>query len=233
MARHQRLSAASLWEPSPTSLVDATTGCSSPPLATAGAHAARHQARSHCRVRRAALPIICQSLGPDIVSPNGYAHIEQFGLEGSTPVWTYTFADAVLENASGCRLAQIQLTYATTLCAGLGRWHSSSTRSSTIATISHMRLPLPTWPSRTVDGGLQLTGAVGMAPYYVYSDRGSVQPRYIWQKKFCAAIEHYRRTGDHDDNLLAGTFSAVLEPGESLTLVATTDAAPDLDGQTA
>lgn len=179
-------------------------------------------------------PLFANRWGPDIVSPNGYAHIEQFRLEGSTPVWTYTFADAVLEKRvwmqAGANTTYVRYDFvrgsgplALVLDALVNhRDYHGYTEAAT----AHLAVT-------PIDGGLQLTGAVGMAPYYVYSDRGSVQPRYIWQKKFYAAIEHYRHTGDHDDNLLAGTFSAVLEPGESLTLVATTDAAPDLDGQTA
>src|ERR1700681_69058 len=35
--------------------------------------------------------------GDGTVSPQGYLHIERFHLEGTTPVWTFALADALLE----------------------------------------------------------------------------------------------------------------------------------------
>lgn len=31
------------------------------------------------------------------VAPHGYRHLEHFRLEGATPVWTYAWADALVE----------------------------------------------------------------------------------------------------------------------------------------
>jgi len=33
----------------------------------------------------------------DVLDPRGYRHIERFRLEGTRPVWTFAFADALLE----------------------------------------------------------------------------------------------------------------------------------------
>jgi predicted glycogen debranching enzyme len=57
--------------------------------------------------------------------------------------------------------------------------------------------------------------------------------RYQWYQNYRLSVEEYRGLDPLDDNLHTGLFEATLEPGGSLTLVATTQADADLDGDAA
>ena len=42
-------------------------------------------------------PLYTDHWGSGSVEPQGFLHLERFHLEGTTPVWTYALADALLE----------------------------------------------------------------------------------------------------------------------------------------
>ncbi len=42
-------------------------------------------------------PLSTHEFGAGTITPDGYRHLESFRLEGTLPVWTFAFADAVLE----------------------------------------------------------------------------------------------------------------------------------------
>jgi predicted glycogen debranching enzyme len=175
---------------------------------------------------------------PEDVEPDGYKHIERFRLDGSTPVWTYTFADAVLEKRIWMQPGA-NTTYV----------HYNFLRGSgPLALVLDAYVNYRDYHSHTAVDGLDFSvtavehgicataspnAPASATPVYILASAGSVQLRQMWHADFFAAIEHYRGTGDYDANLLASTFSVMLEPGSALTLVATTDASADLDGDTA
>jgi predicted glycogen debranching enzyme len=104
--------------------------------------------------------------------------------------------------------------------------------------------------------GLRVTAFEGAVPFYLLcpelslpqqEDQGFVEcrrpepvkgvssgaevvPEHLWYTDYFLAVEDYRGLDARDDNLYAGHFRATLQPGESLTLVASTEAAPDLNG---
>ena len=71
------------------------------------------------------------------------------------------------------------------------------------------------------------------APLYLLSDRAEATPQHEWYTGYFLSVEDYRGLDALDDNLYAGLFRATLQPGDSLTLVASTEADPDLDGAAA
>ena len=81
--------------------------------------------------------------------------------------------------------------------------------------------------------GLRVTAFEGAVPFYLLSDRAEAMPRHGWYRDYLLSVEGYRGLDALDDNLYAGLFQATLRPGESLTIVASTDAAPNLDGASA
>jgi glycogen debranching enzyme len=78
--------------------------------------------------------------------------------------------------------------------------------------------------------GLQVTAGEEAAPFYLLSDRASATPQHQWLAGYYLSIEDYRGQEAIDDNLYAGLFTATVQPGQSLTLVASTSPGPDLDG---
>jgi predicted glycogen debranching enzyme len=160
------------------------------------------------------------------VEPAGYRYLESFRLEGTTPVWSYAFQDALLEkriwmepgaNTTYVRydLRRGSATVALSAKAIVNhRDHHGNTRASD-------------WQPEIegVQGGLRL-GAV----LYLLSAVAAATTASEWYQGFWLSREVYRGLNARDDNLYAGRFDALLSPGDSLTLVASTERAPELDG---
>ncbi len=165
------------------------------------------------------------------VEPAGFRYLERFHLEGTTPVWTFACADALLEkrvwmergaNTTYVRYdlkrAAAPLTLTAKAIANY-RDHHHNTRAED-------------WPMRieSLDRGVRMTAFDGARPFCVLSDRAQVVPRHRWYRGYFLTMEDYRGLGAGEDHLYVGRFSAELEPGDSLLLVASTHAAPGLDG---
>lgn len=168
------------------------------------------------------------------VEPQGYRYIDRFRLEGTTPVWTFACAAARLEKRvwmqPGANITFVQYTYLhgsrallLTLKALVNcRDHHSLTKAEACQ--------LDVQP---VEHGLRIVGGVQGTPFYLLSATARAERTHEWWHNFDLAEERRRGFEDFEDHLHAGTFSAELAPGESLTLVASTDPAPILDGQAA
>ena len=165
------------------------------------------------------------------VSPEGYRNVERFHLEGTTPVWTFALADALLEKRifmqSGenttyvlYRLvrasAPVELSIKTLVdyaehCGNVGR-----TRPMNVTSVGH---------------GLAVTAFEGATPFYVMSDSAAASPTGEWYRNFDLAVERSRGFPDRADHFFAGEFRATIQPGGSLTIVASTSSTPALRGE--
>ena len=168
------------------------------------------------------------------VAPAGYRNIERFHLEGMTPVWTFALADALLEKrvfmqsgsnttyvlyrlvrANGPVKLSIKaiVDYSDEHCVTLGRTD-----------------PMGVTP---VERGLQVVAFRGATPFYVLSDKAAASLTGDWYRNFDLAAEHARELADRSDHFFAGELRATIAPGESLTIVASTEADTSLDGEVA
>ncbi len=168
------------------------------------------------------------------VEPAGFRHLERFHLEGTTPVWTFACADALLEkrvwmqdgaNTTYIRYDLHRGTAPLTLEAKAlvnYRDHHGTTRAGD-------------WQMRvdSAPHGLRVVAFDGATPFYVLSDQAEATPHHDWYRDFFLSAEDYRGLDAREDHLHAGTFQATLQPGESITLVATTEPSPNLDGASA
>jgi predicted glycogen debranching enzyme len=168
------------------------------------------------------------------VSPEGYRHIERFRLEGAVPVWTFAFADAQLEK----RIFMQPGANTTFILYRLVR--SSGPLEISIKALADYcdEHRATTADSCRMDveqvlHGLHITAFDGAVPYYLLSASAKVRPTHEWYRNFDLAVERERGLPDRTDHLFAGEFSATLAPGDSLTIVASTDAAPSLNGEAA
>ena len=170
------------------------------------------------------------------VEPEGFVHLERFHLEGTTPVWTLAVADAVLEKRLWMEPGANTTYVRYDLRRGSGplalqidalvnhRDHHSST---------HVEYaPLPLTVEHTAHG-LRITAGPRQAPLYLLSEGARATLRHQWHHNFRLSLEEYRGMDPFDDHLYAGFFRAILEPGNSLTLVASTKRSPSLDGEQA
>jgi len=165
------------------------------------------------------------------LEPEGYHHLERFHLEGTTPVWTFACADALLEKRVWMQQGANTTYIRYDLCRGSGplelsikaivnyRDHHGNTRAGD-------------WPMRAeqVPQGLRLTAHDSAIPFYLLSDRAEHTPQHEWYTGYFLSVGAYRGLDALDDNLYAGLFEVTLQPGESTTIVASTEANPSLDG---
>jgi predicted glycogen debranching enzyme len=85
-----------------------------------------------------------------------------------------------------------------------------------------------------VGQGLRIQMFAGAVPFYLLSQTAEIEPRFDWYEDFYLSVEEYRGQADiEEDHIYAAKARATLEPGESLTMVASTETATNLDGETA
>ena len=184
------------------------------------------------------------------VEPIGFYHLQRFHLEGTTPVWTFACADALLE-----KRVWMQPGANTTYIRYDLRRAAAPLALSVKAVVNHRDHHGNTYAGdwqmhvEPLARGLQVTAFDKAAPFYLLcpelrpepteglakglSDRAEAMPQHEWYREYFLSIERCRGLDALDDNLYAGHFRAVLHPGESLTLVASTEATPNLDSASA
>jgi len=168
------------------------------------------------------------------VEPIGFHHLERFHLEGATPVWTFACTDALLEKrvwmqpGANTTYVRYDLRRATAPLAlsikAIVNYRDH--HSNTYASDWQMRI-------EPVAHGLQVTAFNEAVPFHLLSDRAEATPQHEWYQDYFLSVEKCRGLDALDDNLYAGHFRTVLHPGESLTIVASTEATLSLDGTSA
>lgn len=179
-----------------------------------------------------ALHTNCWATG--IVEPHGYRQIESFALAGSVPTWQYACADALLakriwmEQGANTTYIQYTLGRATlplklklTALVNYRDYHGSTQRNGWETSIN------------PIECGLCITAYPGARPFYLLSAQAQATPAHDWFLNFQLAREQERGLPDREDHLHVATWTATLQPGASLTLVASTDRQPSLDGAAA
>jgi len=167
------------------------------------------------------------------VDPQGFQFIKSFRLEGCTPVWTYALDDALLEkrvwmvHGENTTFIHYTLTGASSpieidlkALVNYRDFHSL-----THAGDWHMKIA-------SVEHGVMVLPFEGATPFYLKSRQASCEPQHVWYRDCYLPLEKERGLDDREDHLFAALFHAKLNPGESLTIVATTEAATSLDGVT-
>jgi predicted glycogen debranching enzyme len=179
-------------------------------------------------------PLFANHWPDDLVDPLGFHHLERFRLEGTTPVWAFACGDASLE-----KYVWMQPGANTTYIRYDLRRASAPLSLDIKALVNYRDHHASTfagdWRMRVepVEHGLWVTAFDGATPFYLLSDRAEATPEHEWYRDYFLSVEDYRGLDALDDNLYAGNFQATLHPGESLTMVASTEASPALDGASA
>ena len=168
------------------------------------------------------------------VDPTGFLLLEDFRLEGSTPVWTYALSDALLEKRVWMRQGENTTFVQYTLVRG-----SSALEMELKALVNyrdfHSLTHAGDWHMKieAVEHGVRVLAFDGALPFYLKSSLATCEPRHDWYLGCYLGEETERGLDDREDRLFAASFRAKLEPRSSVTLVLTTEAAASLDGETA
>jgi predicted glycogen debranching enzyme len=179
-------------------------------------------------------PLFCNRWADGTVDPHGYREIEGFRLEGTTPLWTYAVADALLEKriwmeqAANTTYAQYRLLRA-----------RGPVRLEVKALVNYRDYHFTTrgdgWQMRvdSVADGLRVAAFDGAQPFVLLARGAEAEPAHTWHRAFDLAAERERGLDFQEDHLHAGTFRAMIQPGDSWTLVCSTEESPSLDGEAA
>ncbi len=169
------------------------------------------------------------------VEPNGHYYLNRFHLEGTTPVWTFAIANALLEKRiwmePGANTTYIQ--YKLTRATGP---LSLEAKAFVNYRDYHNTTLMNDWQPdiNLVNNGLRLKMFDEAQPFYLLSDRATITPQFDWYEDFLLSVEEYRGQNDvEEDHIYAALIRATLQPGETLTIVASTETAPNLDSDAA
>jgi predicted glycogen debranching enzyme len=169
------------------------------------------------------------------VEPKGYLNIESFRLDGTTPVWSFEIADALIEKRVWMQHGENTTYVRYTLLRG-----SSSVELQIKTFVNYRDFHSSThagdWRMNiaALKNGVQVTAFEGATPFYLLSAQASVESQQEWYRNCFLLQEKYRGLDDREDHLLAAVFRATLEPNQSVLLVfstnsgATVDAAPPM-----
>lgn len=161
--------------------------------------------------------------------PHGYRYIENFYLDGTIPVWSFAFADALLEKRiwmqQGANITYIRYqlqrgSYPVQLNLKAlvnYRDHHGETQFG-----EPMKIEL-------VEHGVKVLAHDGAVPFYLLSDKAQAEPRNEWYLDFSLAVEQYRGFRGFEDNFFAAEFHITLQPGESVTMIGSTEQNVNLD----
>jgi predicted glycogen debranching enzyme len=167
------------------------------------------------------------------LDPKGFLFLEEFHLEGSTPVWTYALADALLEKRVWMRQGENTTYVQYTLLRG-----SSALEMNLKALVNyrdhHSMTHAGDWRMNIapVEQGVRVLEFDGAAPFYLKCSDATCELRHEWHLGCYYSQETERGLNDREDRLFATLFRTGLEVGSSVMFVATTEAAVSLDAET-
>jgi predicted glycogen debranching enzyme len=168
------------------------------------------------------------------VEPQGFLLLEDFHLEGTTPVWTYALADALLEKRIWMRQGENTTFIQYSLVRG-----DNAVEMELKALVNYRDFHSLThggdWNMNisAVEQGVKVIPFEGATPFYLKSTTATCELRHEWHLGCYFAEESRRGLSDREDRLFAALFHAKLEPGSSVTLVVSTESAASLDEETA
>jgi predicted glycogen debranching enzyme len=173
--------------------------------------------------------------GGSVTEPDGHHHLNRFHLEGTTPVWTYACADALLEKRVWMQQGA-NTTYTQYRLARAGGPMTLQAKAFVDYRDYHSTTIINEWQPEIVpvERGLRLRMFNDAVPFYILSDRAAITPQYDWYEGFLLSQEEYRGQSDVEEDLIyAAQLTVVLEPGETMTVVATTEVNAGLNGEEA
>ena len=144
------------------------------------------------------------------VSPEGFRLIERFHLAGTTPVWTFACADALIEK----RVWMQEGANTTFVRYDLVRSSAGAAELEIKALVNYRDFHATTsagdWRMDVVpvQKGLGVLARPDATPFYLLSNSAEAEPRQEWYRNFDLAAERCRGLDDREDHFLAGVFRA-------------------------
>src|SRR6266545_3813850 len=168
------------------------------------------------------------------VTPEGYKLLERFSLDGTTPVWTYACADALIEKRIWMEQGDNTTYVRYRLARGSGPARLTL-RTQVNYRDFHSTTRAGDWRMRVdpVEHGLRVIAFEGARPLTLLAERADAEPAHEWYRGYRLSREEERGLDAIEDHLLAGIFTLTLEVGSAVTLVVSVEDSPSLDGEAA
>src|SRR5262249_7141442 len=163
-------------------------------------------------------PLFTNRWADGTVDPAGHRNLESFVLDGTTPVWTWRCADALVEKrlwmepGENTTYAQYSIVRArgpvTLEIAALVNYrdYHGTTEGGWRMTVEG------------IPGGVRVEAFAGARPFVVLADGADVTAEHEWYYGFDLARERERGLPAREDHLRVATQRAKIEPGRSLTV---------------
>ena len=165
------------------------------------------------------------------VEPKGYLNIENFRLEGTTPVWSFALGDALLEKRIWMQQGENTTYVQYTAVRATG---PVALRLKTLVNYRdfHSSTHAGDWRMRIepVQHGARVIAFEGAAPFYLLSANAALEICQEWYRDFFLPLERYRGLDDREDQLLAAILRIDLQPDRSVTIALTSRPDAELDG---
>jgi predicted glycogen debranching enzyme len=164
------------------------------------------------------------------IAPAGFRFIERFRLEGTTPVWSFAFGDALLEKRVWMERGH-NTTYVTYTVVRASRSVELRVKALAEARAQHALRhadAVRTAVTR-IDGGIRCEPPGGLPPFFIFCDAPIIRDMHEWYLGVSYARERERGLDDVGDHLHVGDFAAQLEPGATLAFALSMDADASTD----
>ena len=168
------------------------------------------------------------------IAPHGFQSIEEFSLDGATPVWTYAVGGARLEKRVWMRQGE-NTTYVQYTLLDSARTVEFELKALVNYRDFHSLTHAGNWQMQIepVAHGVRIAAFVGAAPFYLRCLGADCEPQHVWYRDCYFPAERERGLDDREDQLFAARFFASLSAGDSMTLVCSTNEAASLEGTAA
>jgi len=174
------------------------------------------------------------------ISPQGYQFLESFRLEGSIPVWSYSFGGALLEkrvwmrHGSNTTCVEYSLLRATAPVDLSIKALVNSRDFHGTTRAGDLRMSVePLVPHASGAQGVRIAASAGGVPFYIRSAEAAVEPAFEWYYNYDLAAERERGFEGREDHLHAATLRVTLRAGQSMSVILSTDAEASLDSASA
>lgn len=180
-------------------------------------------------------PLYANQWADGTMEPANNYYLNHFRLEGTIPVWTYGIGNALLEKRIWMKKGEntTYIQYHLTRATGP---MSLEAKAFVNYRDYHSTTIINDWePEITaVDAGLKINMFESAVPFYLKSQQAVIVPQFDWYEDFFLSIEEYRGQSDiEEDHIYAALIRMTLQPGESMTLVVSTEESAHLDGDQA
>lgn len=168
------------------------------------------------------------------VDPQGYRYLEHFAVNDTIPTWRYACGDALLEKrvwmqqGANTTYIQYELVRSSQPLALMLKSFVNYRDYHGNTRCLHWQMEV-----NRVDRGVSIVAHGQAVPFFLLSDRAEVITLHEWYYNFFLEVERYRGLSDREDHLHAATFHLTLHPGETVTIVASTDPHASLNGSAA